>query len=77
MVALLYRPLVIALLPIALMACMSSGPIVAEARAPAPLGIDLGPSGPVVARPEPRAFARATRGGGGHAASARTAVKCK
>jgi Cu/Ag efflux protein CusF len=49
MVALLYyRPLAIGLLPIALVACMSSGPTIAEESAPVRLGIDLGGSGPVL-----------------------------
>jgi Cu/Ag efflux protein CusF len=50
MIARLYRPLVMGLLPIALIACMSSEPTVAEGT---PLGIDLGGSGPVavIARP--------------------------
>ena len=49
MVALLYRPLAIGLLPIVLVACMSSGPTIAGEDAPVPLGIDLGGSGPVAA----------------------------
>jgi Cu/Ag efflux protein CusF len=47
MIARLYRPLVMGLLPIALIACMSSGPTVAEEGAAVPLGVDLGGSGPV------------------------------
>ena len=43
-----YRPLVAVLLPVVLIACMSSEPIVAE-NATVPLGIDLGGSGPVAA----------------------------
>jgi Cu(I)/Ag(I) efflux system periplasmic protein CusF len=49
MVADLYRPLAIGLLPIVLVACMSSGPTIAREDAPVPLGIDLGGSGPVLA----------------------------
>jgi Cu(I)/Ag(I) efflux system protein CusF len=49
MIARLYRPFVIALLPITLIACMNSGPMVAEESATVPLGIDLGGSGPVAA----------------------------
>ena len=48
MVALLYRPLAIGLLPIVLVACMSSGPTIAREDGPVPLGIDLGGSGPVL-----------------------------
>ena len=68
MVARRYRPLVIGLLPIALMACMSSGPTVAEEDAPVPLGIDLGGSGPVAVQPKPPAPARGTPVREGHAA---------
>jgi Cu/Ag efflux protein CusF len=49
MITRLYRPLVMGLLPIALIACMNSGPTVAEEGATVPLGIDLGGSGPVAA----------------------------
>jgi Cu(I)/Ag(I) efflux system protein CusF len=49
MIARLYRPLVMGLLPIALIACMNSGPTLAEENATVPLGIDLGGSGPVAA----------------------------
>ena len=59
MVACLYRPLVMGLVPIALIACMSSGPTVAEEGAPV-VGIDLGTSGPVAAKPEPQAPPRGT-----------------
>jgi Cu/Ag efflux protein CusF len=48
-IARLYRPLVMGLLPIALIACMNSGPTVAEEGATVPLGVDLGGSGPVAA----------------------------
>jgi Cu/Ag efflux protein CusF len=47
MVTLLYRPLAIGLLPVVLVACMSSGPIIAGEDAPVPVGINLGGSGPV------------------------------
>jgi len=56
MIPRLYRPLVMALLPIALIACMNSPPTSAEPGAAVPLGIDLGGSGPVMiasAQPEP------------------------
>ena len=49
MIARLYRPLVTGLLPVALIACMNSPPSSAEPGAAAPLGIDLGGSGPVIA----------------------------
>ena len=45
MVAHLYRPLTIGLLPIVLVACVSSGSTLAREDAPVPLGIDLGGSG--------------------------------
>lgn len=56
MIASLHRPLVIGLLPVALIACMNSAPTSAEQSTAVPLGIDLGGSGPVIAspRPEPR-----------------------
>jgi Cu/Ag efflux protein CusF len=53
MIAPLYRPLVIGLLPIALIACMCSPPTSAESNAAVPLGIDLGGSGPVTASTPP------------------------
>lgn len=62
MVALLYRPLVIGL-PIALVACMNSAPTVADQDAAVPLGIDLGSSGPVAAKPEPQTRSRGTPAG--------------
>ena len=52
MIARLYRPLVTGLLPVALIACMNSPPSSAEPGAAAPLGIDLGGSGPVIAQSE-------------------------
>ena len=54
MIARLYRPLVMAFLPAALIACMNSPPTSAEPGTAVPLGIDLGGSGPVIAsvRPE-------------------------
>jgi Cu(I)/Ag(I) efflux system protein CusF len=54
MIASLYRPLMIGLLPIALIACMSSGPTVADEGVGVPLGIDLGGSGRVAASPQPQ-----------------------
>ena len=49
MSARLYRPLLMALFPIGLIACMNSAPTVADESAAVPLGIDLGGSGPVTA----------------------------
>ena len=49
----LYRPLVMSLAPIALIACMNSAPTIAEEGAAVPLGVDLGGSGPVAARTAP------------------------
>jgi Cu(I)/Ag(I) efflux system periplasmic protein CusF len=65
MVALLYRSLAIGL-PIALIACMNPAPTVAEQDTSVPLGIDLGGSGPVAAKPEPQAPTRETHAGEGH-----------
>ena len=59
MIKRLYRPLVMSLAPIALIACANSAPTIAEGSAAVPLGIDLGGSGPVTARREPRALAAA------------------
>ncbi len=53
MIACLYRPLVIGLLPVALIACMNSAPTSAEQSTVVPLGIDLGGSGPVITSPQP------------------------
>jgi Cu/Ag efflux protein CusF len=60
MIASLYRPLIIGLLPIALIACMSPGPTVAEESAAVPLGVNLGSSGPVAASPQPQVPTRTT-----------------
>jgi Cu(I)/Ag(I) efflux system protein CusF len=54
MIARLYRLLVMGLLPITLIACINSGPTVAEEGATVPLGIDLGGSGPVSASLQPQ-----------------------
>jgi Cu/Ag efflux protein CusF len=67
MIAFLYRPLMIGLLPIALIACMSPGPTVAEEGAAVPLGVDLGGSGPVAASPRPQAPIRTAFATEGHA----------
>ena len=56
MIARLYRPLVMGLLPVALIACTNSPPTAAEPGAAVPLGIDLGGSGSVMiasSQPEP------------------------
>jgi Cu/Ag efflux protein CusF len=66
MIAHLYRALVTGLLPIALIACMSSGPTVAEEGAAVPLGIDLGGSGPVTASPQSQAPAQIALAGEAH-----------
>jgi Cu/Ag efflux protein CusF len=49
MIARLFRPLLVGILPLALIACMSPIPTVAEEGAAEPLGVDLGGSGPVIA----------------------------
>ena len=59
MIARLYRPLVMGLLPVALIACMNSPPTSAEPSAAVPLGIDLGGSGPVIASAQSELPARA------------------
>jgi Cu/Ag efflux protein CusF len=53
MIARLYRPLVMGLLPVALIACMNPPPTSAEPSKAVPLGIDLGGSGPVIANARP------------------------
>jgi Cu(I)/Ag(I) efflux system protein CusF len=59
MIACLYRPLAMGLLPLALIACMNSPPTSAEPSKAVPLGIDLGGSGPVIASAQPELPARA------------------
>jgi Cu/Ag efflux protein CusF len=54
MITRLFRPLVMSLVPVGLIACISSPPISAEQSAKVPLGIDLGGSGPVIASAQPR-----------------------
>jgi Cu(I)/Ag(I) efflux system periplasmic protein CusF len=49
MIARLFRPLLMSLVPFSLIACMNSPPISAESSAAVPLGVDLGGSGPVAA----------------------------
>jgi Cu(I)/Ag(I) efflux system periplasmic protein CusF len=61
MIVRLYCPLVMGLLPVALIACMNSAPTgSAERDATVPLGIDLGGSGPVIASAQPELSAPAT-----------------
>ena len=67
MIASLVRPLMIGLLPIALIACMNPAPTVAEEGAAVPLGVDLGSSGPVAADPQQQAPTRVALAGEGHA----------
>jgi Cu/Ag efflux protein CusF len=66
MIACLYRPLMIGLLPIALTGCMSLGPTVVG-EGTVPLGIDLGGSGPAAATDRPRTPARPVELGNGPA----------
>ena len=61
MIARLSRPLVMGLLPVALIACMNSPPTAGEPSAAVPLGIDLGGSGPVIASAQSELPARAIR----------------
>jgi Cu/Ag efflux protein CusF len=61
MIARLYRPLVMGLLSIALIACMNSPPTSAEPGTAVPLGTDLGGSGPVIASAQPELPAQAIR----------------
>jgi Cu/Ag efflux protein CusF len=49
MIASVSRLLLMGLVPVALTACVNPGPASAERDAAVPLGIDLGPSGPVAA----------------------------
>jgi Cu(I)/Ag(I) efflux system periplasmic protein CusF len=65
MISRLFRPLLIGLLPLALIACMNSAPTVAEEGVAVPLGVDLGSSGPVTASAAPPAPAYAMHAEGG------------
>jgi Cu/Ag efflux protein CusF len=67
MIPRLYRLLVMGLLPVALIACMNSGPTVAEDSAAVPLGVDLGGSGPVAPSAQPQAPTRVALAGEGRA----------
>jgi Cu/Ag efflux protein CusF len=69
MIARLYRPLVMGLLPIALIACMNSPRASVQSTAVVPLGIDLGGSGPVTVSPSPQPAAYAIHAGGAGASS--------
>jgi Cu/Ag efflux protein CusF len=60
MIARLYRPLLMSLVPLGLIACATSPPTHAEQDATVPLGIDLGGSGPVIATAQSEAAAEAT-----------------
>ena len=71
MIARLYRPLLMGLLPLALIACVSPAPTVAEEGAAVPLGVDLGGSGPVTASPPPPAHEMTAQGEGSSAHSAK------
>ena len=59
MIARLYRPLLMSLVPLGLIACATSPPTLAEQDATVPLGIDLGGSGPVIATAQSEAAAEA------------------
>jgi Cu/Ag efflux protein CusF len=59
MIARLYSPLLMSLVPLGLIACTSSPPVLAEQNAAVPLGIDLGGSGPVTATTQPQTPAQA------------------
>ena len=61
MIARLCRPLVMGLVPLALIACVNSPPTSAEPNPPVPLGIDLGGSGPVIPNAQPELSAHAIR----------------
>jgi Cu/Ag efflux protein CusF len=63
MIARFCRPLLMSLIPLGLIACINSPPTSAEPNTAAPLGIDLGGSGPVTASLQPSASAPATHAG--------------
>ena len=69
MIARFYRPLLMSLIPLGLIACMNSPPTYAEPNTAAPLGIDLGGSGPVTASLQPRAASAPATHAGDHLAS--------
>jgi Cu/Ag efflux protein CusF len=60
MIGRLYRPLLMSLVPLGLIACATSPPTLAEQNATVPLGIDLGGSGPVIATAQSQTPAEAT-----------------
>ena len=68
MIARFYRPLLMSLIPLGLIACMNSPPTYAEPNTAVPLGVDLGGSSPVTASLQPSAAAPAAHAGD-HAAS--------
>ncbi len=74
MIAPLYRLLAMSLVPIPLIACMNSTPMIADPDAAVPVGIDLGPSGPVAASAQPPAPAHAALSEG-HAPSPQDAAE--
>jgi Cu/Ag efflux protein CusF len=69
MIARFYRPLVMSLIPVGLIACMNSPPSSADPGAAVPLGVDLGGSGPVTASLQPPAASAPATRAGDHAAS--------
>ena len=62
MIARLYRPLLMSLVPLGLLACATAPPPLAEQAATVPLGIDLGGSGPVIATAQSEAAEAAPAG---------------
>ena len=68
MIARFYRPLLMSLIPLGLIACMNSPPTYAEPNTAVPLGVDLGGSSPVTASLQPSAAAPAAHADD-HAAS--------
>ena len=69
MIARFYRPLVMSLIPLGLIACINSPPTYAEPNTAVPLGIDLGGSGPVTASLQPPAASAPVTHASDHAAS--------
>ena len=69
MIARFYRPLLMSLIPVGLIACMNSPPTYAEPNTGVPLGIDLGGSGPMTASLQPSAASAPATLTGDHAAS--------
>jgi Cu/Ag efflux protein CusF len=69
MIARFYRPLLMSLIPLGLIACINFPPTYAEPNTAAPLGIDLGGSGPATASLQPSAASAPATHTGDHAAS--------